>query len=301
MKTLRFFFKQVYRVGRKLLASILPIFWQIKVLRPLIFRFLNTLELIKFFAQYERFPSQPPIIFNEFLFFLKTSPEIESSLRKRISDKELSKSFINQILRGTRAIETISVSRTKNDINNLSFENFPVVLKPTHSSGRKIIVSNMGELNSARQTLKKWLSHDYFFTSFEKNYEGLEKKVISERYLEESYCLEGSVHCRQGEAKIVSLIDRHTKERESFSISKLPLGVSLGFPFKKLNYDNLDFFSELILDSEKLAAHFTYIRVDFYTDGKNIIFGELTNLPAGGNGKFYPENGEEIFSKHFFS
>ena len=264
-------------------------------------KFLNIFQLIHFLAQYKRLPSQPPTRFNEFLFFLKTSSEIENPLRKRITDKEFSKLFINQALGGIRTIETVSISRTESDINNLSFENFPVVLKPTHSSGRKIIVSNEEELNAARKTLKCWLSHDYFFSSFEKNYEGIEKKVIAEGYLEESYYLEGSVHCREGQAKIVSLINRHSKERESFSTSKIPLGVSLAFPLKKLNFDNLDFFSELISDSEKLATHFTYIRVDFYTNGKDIIFGELTNLPAGGNGKFYPENGEEIFSKYFFS
>jgi hypothetical protein len=298
---MRFLFKQGYRVVRKILAIALPIAWQIRVLRPLISKSLDIFQLIYFLAQYKRLPRRPPSRFNEFLFFLKTSPEIENPLRKRITDKEFSKSFINQVLGNTRTIETISISRTRSDINNLSFESFPVVLKPTHSSGRKIIVSNQEELNSARQTLKSWLSHDYFFSSFEKNYEGIEKKVIAEKYLEESFYLEGSVHCRQGKAKIVSLINRHSKERESFSTSKVPLGVSLAFPLKKLNFDNLDFFVDLISDSEKLGAHFTYIRVDFYTDGKNIIFGELTNLPAGGNGKFYPENGEDIFSEHFFS
>jgi len=296
-----FLIKVILRLIGDVTRQMVNIFWRIEFLRPLLSKFLNIYHRVIFFINYKKMPQKPSTRFNEYLFFLKTSTEIEKPLRKLITDKEFSKIFIEQILGPKRTIETISVFRNMKELISIKFEAFPVVLKPTHSSGRILIIHNNEQIDSSRKTLENWFKHNYFLQSLEKNYERLEKKVIAEKYLEERYNFEGSVHCRDGRAKIISLIDRHTKKRESFCISKKPLGISLGAPLKKLNFKNLDFFPELISDSEKIAAYFSYIRVDFYFDGKNIIFGELTNLPAGGNGEFYPEGGEELFSKYFFS
>ncbi len=48
-------------------------------------------------------------------------------------------------------------------------------------------------------------------------------------------------------------------------------------------------------------AELSYIRFDFYTDGRRLVFGELTSLPAAGLDTFYPATGEAIFSPEFFA
>jgi hypothetical protein len=42
--------------------------------------------------------------------------------------------------------------------------------------------------------------------------------------------------------------------------------------------------------AEKIAQDFTYVRVDFYSIGASIFFGELTFHSDSGFGKFSPES-----------
>ncbi len=75
----------------------------------------------------------------------------------------------------------------------------------------------------------------------------------------------------------------------------------MGYPLKEFEPKDWGFLNSLLKSSRILSGEFSYIRVDFYTDGERVLFGELTNLPAGGNGKFFPAGGEKKFSEVFFS
>lgn len=71
---------------------------------------------------------------------------------------------------------------------------------------------------------------------------------------------------------MISLIERKTKARQSFDIHKVPLGVSLAFPLKHFEPEYWDFWATLLKSASILSAEFSYIRVDFYTDGKWLQF-----------------------------
>jgi hypothetical protein len=75
----------------------------------------------------------------------------------------------------------------------------------------------------------------------------------------------------------------------------------LQYPLKEFEPKDWSFLDSLLKCSRILSGEFRYIRIDFYTDGERILFGELTNLPAGGMGKFFPVGGEKKFSEVFFS
>jgi hypothetical protein len=175
------------------------------------------------------------------------------------------------------------------------------VVKPTHSFGRIVLVFSESDYHKEKTRIKDWLHQDYFLESLERNYAQLEKKVIVEQYIDDTFAIEGSVHCLEGEPKIISLIDRKTKERQSFDTNKTPLGVSLQYPLKAFEPKDWSFLHSLSKSARILSAEFSYIRIDFYTDGERVLFGELTNLPAGGMGKFFPADGEKTFSKVFFN
>jgi hypothetical protein len=49
--------------------------------------------------------------------------------------------------------------------------------------------------------------------------------------------------------------------------------------------------------AEKLAAPFPYVRVDLYTVGDKIYFGELTFTPGSGTVILKPDEGEIVFGK----
>ncbi len=248
-----------------------------------------------------RTPGRPDRLFNDFLYALKVGPELDSPLRRQISDKVLSKVFIESILGPASTVPTLAVLDSAEAIAAWRPSVWPVAVKPTHSSGRILQIGSEAEWLAAKTQMLEWLSHDYFRITLQRNYAGLSKRVIVEPWLDESFRFEGSVHCRASVPKVVTIVERYSKDRQSYDTFRRPLGVSLAFPTRDFDLSDWSFFDPLLHAAAQLSQDLSYIRVDFYTDGRRLVFGELTNLPAGGLGRFYPENGEEIFSKTFFA
>ncbi|MBL9050302.1 MAG: hypothetical protein JNK19_09360 [Tabrizicola sp.] len=251
--------------------------------------------------RFKRVPNQPHLLFNDFLYRLRVSSELTSPLRVRVTDKVFAKAYIEERLGPGHTVPTLAVLETAAAIAAFRPGAEPVAVKPTHSSGRKLRIASDQEWQAAIPEIQAWLEHDYFQHSLEPNYYGLARRVIAEPWLDEIFTIEGSVHCRAGVPKVVTLIERYSKARQSYTLDRRALGVSLGFPTTDFEIPDWGFFDPLLAAAARLSAEFSYIRVDFYTDGQRILFGELTNLPAGGTGIFYPKNGEAIFSKVFFA
>lgn len=258
-------------------------------------------NLFKFLEEHKRLPIRPDTLFNDFLFQLKVGSELGSPLRTFITDKEFGKIYVEKKLGAGTTPATLCVLRAPAEVETYLPAIYPVVIKPTHSSRRIVLVFSESDYHKAKTQIKDWLNEDYFLEDLERNYAKLEKKIIVEKYIDDTFAIEGSVHCMSGEPKIISLIDRKTKERQSFDANKSPLGVSLSYPLKEFEPKAWGFLNGLLKSSRILSGEFSYIRVDFYTDGERVLFGELTNLPAGANGKFFPADGERKFSEVFFN
>ena len=268
---------------------------------PLSETVLNVGHLCRFLATQKRLPIKPNTLFNDFLFKLLSSSELGSPLRTFITDKEYGKLYVEKKLGAGTTPATLCVLRMPQQVDSYLPPTYPVVIKPTHSFGRIVQVFSESEYHHAKAQMKDWFHQDYFLESLERNYAKLEKKIIVEQYIDDSFAIEGSVHCLRGEPRIISLIDRKTKERQSFDIHKCPLGVSLQYPLKEFEPKDWEFFNSLLKSASILSREFSYIRVDFYTDGERVLFGEMTNLAAGGMGKFFPAGGEKKFSEVFFN
>lgn len=287
----------IYRLIRRIAIELYKRRVHSSILDPILY----LTHLVQFLAIQKRLPVNPNRLFNDFLFLLKSGSQLGNPIRTYVTDKEFGKLYIEKKLGPTTTPCTLDILRTPEEIDGYHPAQYPLVLKPTNSCRRVLVARSQSDYDESRSTLKKWLHDDYFLAGLEKNYMNLERKIIVEEYIKDSFAMEGSVHCLRGEPKIVSLIDRKTKGRQSFDINKVPLGVSLAFPVQQFEPESWDFWTALLENSRILSAEFSYIRVDFYTDGKQVLFGELTNLPARGNGKFFPDDGEVRFSAAFFN
>lgn len=285
-------YKHFRRASRALYRRNVPPFILTAVLYPT--------YLFQFVMVHRRLPIRPDRLFNDFLFRVKSGTELERPLRRRVTDKEYSKLYTEEKLGAGTTTPTCAVLRTEDEVKQYRPPAFPCVIKPTNSSGRLIIARSEREYIEALPRIQNWFHEDYFLSDLEKNYVGLERKIIVEEYIDDAFSLEGSVHCLKGEPKLVSLIDRYTKARQTFDVDGTPLGVSLYYPLQEFEPASWEFLTGLLSQSRMLSAEFTYIRVDFFTDTKRVLYGELTNLPAGGIGRFYPVDGEKVFSEVFF-
>jgi TupA-like ATPgrasp len=264
-------------------------------------RCLRAVARLDMQARFGRTPDHPDRLFNDFLYALKVGDALADPLRQRITDKAEVKAYIAACLGAGTTVPTLALLDTPDALAAFRPDAYPVAAKPTHSSGRLIRINSDQDWRAALPRMTGWLEHDYFRQTLEQNYAGLPKRVIVEPWLDKALSLEGSVHCRDGVPKVVSIIERHGKSRQSYTPDRKPLGVSLGFPLTAFALTEWSFFDPLLAAAARLSADLSYIRVDFYTDGRRLVFGELTNLPASGLGRFYPDGGEEIFSAAFFA
>ena len=258
---------------------------------------------LTYLYRHKRVPRTVDGGFNDFLFLIKSNGTLKAPLRCRVTDKEFGKDYINAQIGNNWTIDTITVMKSRTDVTQFSPPTFPIVLKPTHSSGRMFVAHSEVEYASAIPTLQSWLKHDYFWHTIEHNYRGLERKIIVEPYIDKTLFLEGSIHCRDGKVKIISMIDRFdvNKRRTSLDRSWRPLHVALGQPYTPLDIDRPVYLDELINKAEAICQPFNYLRLDFYASADRFVFGELTNLPGGGLSRFSSKDGERRFSEAFFS
>lgn len=255
-----------------------------------------------FIHRHKRIPQAKQQRFNDYHFFRKINGTLRDPLKRHVTDKEHGKQFVSDHVGTGRTMPTLAILQNHAEIDAYLPSEFPVVIKPTHSSNRICFIHQTQDYLTALPKLHQWLEHDFFLHELEHNYAGLEKKLIVEPYLDNAFYLEGSIHCRQGSARIISVIDRFDKEkrRESFDQHWQALHVALGQPYQELHLPSPPFLEQLLKEAELLAQNFDFVRVDFYASETDFIFGELTNLPGGGLARFSSEEGEQRFNKAFF-
>lgn len=109
--------------------------------QSLLFRVVLYLtHLFKFLEEHKRFPIRPNTLFNDFLFQLKAGSELGSPLRTFITDKELAKIYVEKKLGAETTTATLCVMRTPEEVETYLPATYPVVIKPTHSSRRIVLV-----------------------------------------------------------------------------------------------------------------------------------------------------------------
>jgi len=248
----------------------------------------NAFHYATFVWRHRRLPRSGRDSFNDYLFALKTDGRLQQPHRQHISDKEFCKRHIDETIGPGHRVPTIAVLRSPAELEALVPEAWPVVLKPSHSSGRIAFANDAHQLLALRTELLGWFEHDYYRQSLERNYRGLERKIIVEPVIDDALRYEGSIHCRAGQARVLSIIDRFDehKRRASSTRDWRPLHVALGQPYRPLQLPRPLWLDELLVKAERLAEAFDYLRVDFYASDERYLFGELTNLPGGALARF---------------
>jgi hypothetical protein len=255
------------------------------------------------FALYHRCwprPDQPRTL-SEHLLRLKLSDELCHPLRLAVTDKEYVKRYVSNTIGERFNVPTLAVLRRPEEVDAYSFP-APCIVKPTHSSGRRIVRAKPDDVVD-RTEIRRWFRHNHHRRTREANYRDLEPKVIVENLLLFDGKLpdDYKIYCFCGRARLFHVMpSRLTNpisgcvysedwERLPFTI-KGPRGPEMKRPV------NLD---AIVAAAEALAAPFSYMRVDLYTDGTRIFVGELTSVPAGAHLTFHPRAADALARRLF--
>lgn len=240
-------------------------------------------------------------MWSEHLTALKLSGEMRSPMRARITDKETLKDYVVETLGASYAVPTLAILRNAEEIDRYRFPD-TCMIKPTHSSGR-FVARRGGDRPVPRDELKSWLAHDYYSVHREVNYRRLTPKIIVEELvlfggeLPRDY----KIHCFHGRPKLIHVIANALAGGASSAIysarwTPLPIEINKPGGLDAARPENLD---DMLSAASRLARPFSFSRVDLYTDGKRILVGELTSLPAAGSLSIRPAAAEYALGKLF--
>ena len=209
-------------------------------------------------------------------------------LKTLCADKFRSKDYVVRKIGAEYVIPLLGVWNDPDEINLDTLPN-QFVLKCNHGCGMNIIVRDKSkfDLESAKEKLKAWLAVDYGMFAFEFHYSKIFPKVLAEEFIHELDSDEipnYKFYCFNGEPQFIQF----ENESNSRHLTMLNLDWKL-MPFQRSDHEThstlpskpkkFELMKKLAL---KLSEDFSFVRVDFYELGNQILFGELTFTPTGG-------------------
>jgi hypothetical protein len=254
-------------------------------------------HLVHFVPRHKRWPGK--YLFNDRLFRMKVNGELLDPMRQFVTDKVLGKEFIRARLGEGFVPETLAVLRTAQEVQDYEFPQ-RCVIKAAHTS-QNVIICRDGKVDKAQ--VASWLKIHYYRILREQNHAFLRPSVIVEAFAFGDTTVPEDIRffCVDGVPKgiIVDYDHFENQTRVIYDTQWNALPYSLRHPIgtPRPRPANLE---QMLAAAAKLASGFSFVRVDFYSNGTDFKVGEITNCHAGGMQKFRPVESERDFTALLF-
>lgn len=256
-----------------------------------------------FFACNNYYPNlEKPELFSEKILWLKLN--VHSELHERCADKIRVREYVSSIL-GDEVL--IPFYGTADKLNQELFQQIPdgvgFIVKTNHGSSGGVVYQTKSDVKF--EELDSIMSHhmarNHYYHSREKQYKSIKPRILVEQLLVDNgqSPMDYKIFCFNGKAKFIQVdIDRHTNHtRNIYDLDwkKLPVtfyyknGRDIQKPQRLL---------DMLSMAEQLANEFYFVRVDFYSVGDQIYFGEITFHPESGLKLFNPSHYEKLFGSY---
>lgn len=234
-----------------------------------------------------------PKTFNEKIQWLKIYDR--TPLHTLCADKYAVREYVKEKIGDNYLIPLILQTYDVNDLKPENMPDYPVIIKTNHDSSGGEFIWDKNNINwiELRKKFKKRLAYNYDYGKGEWQYKDIKPCIIVERILTDekgNIPFDYKLHCFNGKVAFIQVdIDRATNHKRNL------YDAEWNFMNCKWVYDNGNevaqplMFKKMKALAEIFAKDFTYVRVDLYTIGDQIFFGELTFHSESGNGKFMPE------------
>uniref|UniRef100_E6XG23 Glycosyltransferase n=1 Tax=Shewanella putrefaciens (strain 200) TaxID=399804 RepID=E6XG23_SHEP2 len=236
--------------------------------------------------------------FIDVLHRIKISGALSDPLRVFVSDKHLVKIFVSGVLGRQYIVPTLAILNNEKDVLNFSAPT-ECIVKPCHSSG-SVIFLNKGDVLPI-ESVRPWLSDNYYDISREVNYKKLKKRIIVEPVLYKNRNLSDyKFFYIDGEFLFLQVdVDRGGDHKRGFYDKDFCfLNFSTKYPLS-LPQDKPENFAEMIEVSKSLAQYFDgIIRIDLYSNGTDIKVGEITNCHGSARERVIPDGKELILDEY---
>ena len=237
-----------------------------------------------------------PKTFNEKLQWLKLYDR--NPLYTNLVDKYLVRAYIEKQIGKQYLIPLVGVWDKSEDIN---FKKLPdsFVLKCNHDSKSTRIFKDKSNLDikEIQSFYNNRLNQNAYYYGREWPYKNVKPKIIAEKFIverENDDLKDYKVMCFGGKAKLIQVHAGRFKGKNIYTQDfydcdwkKLP--ITQGVQNSDVILEKPQFLDERLRLSECLSNGIPQLRVDWYHDGSQLFFGELTFFDASGYDEFSPD------------
>ena len=175
------------------------------------------------------------------------------------------------------------------------------ILKPAHRFGKIIVGHGQPDIDDLLARTDGWLDNENWQLMGEWGYSRATPRILVEERIGTSDALPSDYKffVFHGRCEFIQVdTGRFGKRTQNFyrrPWTLLPL--SGGPPPAEHPQAAPACLDEMIIVAEKLAASTDFVRVDLYVVDGRVVFGEMTNYPAGGESPFHPESFDQEFGR----
>lgn len=256
-------------------------------------------SLRSFINKHQRMPRTQGGTLADALFHILTTDEILDPLRVFVSDKACLKDFVKSRIGEKYNVPTLGLIDSAEELAGFDFPQ-DCVIKPTHASGQ-VILRKQGEAVDLER-IRGWLKSNFYHAMREANYRYLRPKVIVEPYVFDSdNVTDYKFFCLHGRPLLIGVVANRNGARTD-SLYTADWG-HLPYAFKPVIGEPIPRPESLPLMLEiaaKLSGEFNLIRIDLYSEGKDVLVGEITNCHQSARCKIYPPEGENVIARILF-
>lgn len=245
-----------------------------------------------------------PKTFNEKIQWLKLYNR--NPLYTILVDKYSVKKWVEEKIGSEHLIPTLGVW---NNANEIDFSALPkqFVLKATNGGGGDVIIcrdkSNF-DVKQAVARLNKGLKRSLYSELREWQYKNITPRIIAEKYMEDESgeLRDYKFFCFDGVVKALFIASDRLKENEDtkfdfFDRDFNHLPITNGHPNALIVPQKPRLYEEMIVLAEKLSKGIPHVRVDLYSIGTQIYFGEMTFSHHSGLCPFVPREWDYKFGE----
>lgn len=254
---------------------------------------------LKYYLTYgQKLNLKEPITFNEKLNWLKLhNRQCQYTM---MVDKFKVKEYVANRIGVEHVIPTLGVWDNPEEID---FDTLPnqFVLKTTHGGGGcgVVICADKSTFNRdlAIIKLKQAMKADIYTEFREWPYKNVQRRIIAEQYIVDDSIKDlrdYKFFCFNGEVKFCKVdFNRFLEHHANYydpTWNLLPFGEEVIPPIMNKKIDCPMNFDKMLEIAQNLSQGIPFVRIDLYNIQGHIYFGEITFFPAGGMGKFTPQN-----------
>lgn len=252
--------------------------------------------LKKKFKRYFGYPLdlEHPKTLNEKISWLKLHDR--NPLMGQSADKYAVRDFIEQKLGEQYLVPLVFTTTKPKEINPNNLPDFPCIIKVNHNSSGGIIIKDKWskdiDWKYIWNTLRWNMSENYYWNGREPQYRYIKPRIIVEKLLMDdqgNIPFDYKLHFFNGKLAFAQVDSDRLTDHKRNLYTKTWEPIECSWEYKKgLFIDKPETFEKMVELGEVIAKEFIYVRVDFYSLGNQIYFGELTFHSDGGIGPFDP-------------